>query len=306
MYPDPVTYMDLSPGLTWINERETVRQLKEAGEPKEVWTDDPILQQFRFCNVEREQDRVTKWVKENIRDPYADNENLWLMLLIARLINWPDTIQELIDEKVWPVDYPDFARMSKVLQSRKDRGDKVYTGAYMVRAESNRNVAWYDWSKQRYVCEKVFKLAYKSHPSLYSAGRSSVHLFTDALSSQYGIGPFIAYQVAVDLSWVEGWLLDAPDLNTWAALGPGTLRGLNRLSGRKPTQNRKFEQMLGELLHFQKVIQDAAALGGLDHPHLDNIRLSDVANCCCEVDKYLRVLNSEGRPRALYVEGRGY
>jgi hypothetical protein len=33
---------------------------------------------------------------------------------------------------------------------------------------------------------------------------------------------------------------------------------------------------------------------------------SDVPNILCETDKYLRVKNGEGKPRALYVPGRGY
>jgi hypothetical protein len=32
---------------------------------------------------------------------------------------------------------------------------------------------------------------------------------------------------------------------------------------------------------------------------------SDVPNILCETDKYLRVKNGEGKPRALYVAGRG-
>jgi hypothetical protein len=32
---------------------------------------------------------------------------------------------------------------------------------------------------------------------------------------------------------------------------------------------------------------------------------SDVPNILCETDKYLRVQRGEGKPRALYVHGRG-
>ena len=34
--------------------------------------------------------------------------------------------------------------------------------------------------------------------------------------------------------------------------------------------------------------------------------LSDVCSAMCEWDKYERVRNGEGRPRALWVPGRGY
>ena len=48
-------------------ERYLVRQRKLAGETQ--LTDDFAFQNYRFCNVHREHDRVTIWVKENIREP---------------------------------------------------------------------------------------------------------------------------------------------------------------------------------------------------------------------------------------------
>jgi hypothetical protein len=34
--------------------------------------------------------------------------------------------------------------------------------------------------------------------------------------------------------------------------------------------------------------------------------MRDIEHSLCETDKYLRVKNGEGRPRAKYVRGRGY
>jgi hypothetical protein len=74
----------------WVREREEIRLRKAGGHPSELWTSDSILSTYRFCNVRREDDRVTGWVRDYIRDPYADHPHLWLMLCIARQINWPD------------------------------------------------------------------------------------------------------------------------------------------------------------------------------------------------------------------------
>ena len=41
----------------------------------------------------------------------------------------------------------------------------------------------------------------------------------------------MAYQAVVDMRFTA-LLADAPDVATWAAAGPGTMRGLNRLHGR--------------------------------------------------------------------------
>ena len=46
-----------------------------------------------------------------------------------------------------------------------------------------------------------------------------------------GWGPFMAYQAVVDMRFTR-LLSGAADIATWAAAGPGTIRGLNRLHGR--------------------------------------------------------------------------
>ena len=45
---------------------------------------------------------------------------------------------------------------------------------------------------------------------------------------------------------------------------------------------------------------------GVILPWLQPMDLSDVANCCCEFDKYERVRLGQGEPRARYVPGRGH
>ena len=44
----------------FCREREAIRLRREAGEPRDNWTKDPVFQQGRFLNVFREDDRVTK------------------------------------------------------------------------------------------------------------------------------------------------------------------------------------------------------------------------------------------------------
>ena len=61
--------------LYWIKERESIRKKKEAGNPK-PWTDDPILQNYRFCNVRRMDDTVSQWLLKNWYEPYFDHPNM--------------------------------------------------------------------------------------------------------------------------------------------------------------------------------------------------------------------------------------
>jgi hypothetical protein len=269
-----------------------------------------ILQQYRFCNVFRELDRVTVWIDQNIRKPFANHPDLWLMLAIARTINWPDTLQRLIQASnsdelpCWP-SHPDFTPdyLSQALNAISEQGVKIYTGAYMIRAESDKTKPWYSWSKQSYIAKIVIG-------RLWEDRHHWRNMFHDQLEMQtiwrmlqdkhyIGWGPFMAYQVVVDLRHTR-YLRNAPDINTWAALGPGSRRGLNRLAGRPLDFNLSQEQGLHEMRYIWETQDRYRA------PWVPKIELSDIQNCLCETDKYLRVLNEEGRPRAKYVPGRGY
>jgi hypothetical protein len=83
---------DYTPLFYWVREREEIRKRKEMGLDPSSWTVDPILSTYRFCNVRREDDRGTVWIRKHIREPFAGHPHLWFMLCIARQINWPETL----------------------------------------------------------------------------------------------------------------------------------------------------------------------------------------------------------------------
>ena len=47
--------------IYWQKERERIRVQKEVLKQPPPWTDDPILQEFKFCQVFREDDRTTRF-----------------------------------------------------------------------------------------------------------------------------------------------------------------------------------------------------------------------------------------------------
>ena len=322
--------LDTAPLWNWVNERHAIYLRKEAaagnellqwpvnqevfteeymGLPTGVFTADPILKAYRFCNVFRELDRVTAWIKEHIRDPYADDRHLWLMLAIGRYINWPKTLQFLIaSDYPWPTSSifsP--SNLGRALDWWSKQGEKVYTGAYMIRAESNPKAEWYSWTKQQYVARIVIGRLWEDRHEWEAILEDQPEggLAMEAVWARFqhpryiGWGPFMAYQVCVDMRHTR-YLRGAPDINTWAAVGPGSRRGLNRLAGRDVNFNLSQDQGLDEM---RQIYEEQDRFRAPWVPHID---LSDIQNCCCEVDKYLRVKNGEGKPRAQYIPGRGY
>lgn len=284
----------------WVRERESIRQLKDAG-VRPPWTRDEVLRQFRFCNVRREDDRVTRWVRDNVRVPFAGHPNLWLMLCIARTINWPETLAALIsaarestDYVPWPVDDRfSTGALMQALGVRAASGFKVYTGAYTISAPPQKGA-----SKHAYVASRVVGDLWRDRATfadgdLWGRGLRAVHA---EIGRHCGWGDFMAYQAVVDMRFTR--LLErAPDVATWAAAGPGTLRGLNRVHGRPVDARLTQAQALDEVLAIYAVAERETGVA---------VDLSDVPNILCEVDKYLRVKLGQGSPRARYVFGRGH
>lgn len=279
--------------LHWVEEREAIRVRKERGDPF-PWTDDPILREWRFCCVRREDDRVTRWIRAEIREPFAEHDHLWFMLCAARAINWPDTLDELIRRDAWPTN-PFFNEqmLAGVLAQRAERGDKVFTGAYLITAPPTKGA-----SKAIFVGESTLGNLWRDRRRIQPAFEptSTLAYAHQVLTRYKGWGPFMAYQAIVDARFCDTLLAAAPDVGTWAAAGPGTIRGLNRLAGRPIDAPLTQERALDEMLPLRATIEGNTKIG---------IDLSDVPNILCETDKYLRVKNGEGTPRVRYVPGRG-
>lgn len=281
--------------LHWVRERENVR-LKRAEGAEAPWTPDEIISTYRFCNVRRKHDRVSQWIIGNIIKPYRKNPNLWVMLALARYINWPDTLQEIIDAGLWPTtENPKWRAIGDLIDARAARGEQTYTGAYMVRAESNPKAEWYRWGKGRYVCEIVIGRELWANreqivPALHKRWLATAWR---ALEGRYGWGSFMAGQVVADLTYAP-LLAKARDLHTWAPLGPGSMRGLNRLFGRELKQSISQGCAVEPMAYLREQI--VSTLGA----EFDDMTLHDVQNCLCEYDKWARVKNGEGKPRSLY------
>lgn len=270
--------------IYWIKERESIRIKKESGSFK-PWTDDAILQSYRFCNVHREDDKVTRWIKQYWRDPYSANPYVWFAMIVARLVNWPDTLGELAYPVPW-IPHLFVMRMNR----RQQQGEKLFTGAYMIHAD-----ATHGGTKAEYLAEGVLTPIWKDknllcqhfHPS------STLQYAFNALRKYRDMGEFMVGQVIADVKYTSR-LADVDDWWSWATPGPGSRRGLNRLLGRHPNEKWKKGEWEVEL---QKLIQVA-------QPQIEKtvgrLHAQDWQNTLCETDKYSRVLFGEGKPRSKY------
>ena len=281
---------------------------RKAGKPG-PWTADPVLRDGRFCNIFRELDTVTIWIDQNIRKPYAGHEHLWLMLALARYINWPDTLATLIEAPgAWP-SHEDFApeNVTEVLAAKASFGDKVYTGAYMIRAESDTAKEWYSWSKHRYIAEIVIGRLWEDRAAFVEVLEGKRQASLEQVWKLFqepryiGWGPFMAYEVVTDLRHTR-YLRHAPDIYTWANAGPGAIRGLNRLYGRNLEAKPRPEQTNREMydLRLDLCVVNDPGFRQTFGPVGPRFEMRDVEHSLCEFDKYERVRLGEGKMRTKY------
>lgn len=267
----------------WINEREKCRKGREKRLPK-PWSEDPILQSYRFCNVRREDDTVTRWIHNEwiaLNDGKVPKENMVLAMIVARTVNNIDTLKEI--GFPWTVNLEGwFGFARSVMKARRDRKEQVWTGAYLVSTNGH------SMDKIDYIIDKVWVPFAKTGRGPYDA--ETLQCYHKYLQHYDGLGSFMAGQVIADLKY-SSLLRNAPDHHTWAPIGPGSKRGLNRYFGRPLEKNIPEHQVLKELQGVQLQVQQRL---GLD------IAVHNIQNCFCEYDKYRRVQLGEGKPRSTY------
>lgn len=269
---DPIDRM-----VYWIREREAIRVKRERGIPR-PWTDDPILLNYRFCNVRRMDDRVSKWLVSNF---YIKRHPLIVVnTALARFLNLETTLEYIGFQHRWNTG-------NIIKKLRKYRGPKsdpkrtVFNSAYVVRGNDGDDKIE---SVVRYYCEPLTKNKLKIRDTMEETILS--------LKEYHGFGLFMAGQVVADLRWTTLKGDRFTDRMTWAPKGPGSERGINRIKERDVGTRISQEQFTEEL---NELISDLS-------PRLpliikSRIEAHDYQNCLCEFDKFERILWEQGQMR---------
>ncbi len=270
--------------IYWITERESIRKKKEAGLPA-PWSDNPVMQVTYFCNVNREDDKVTKWIRQNWTYP-CDTlgeecaEYYDFAMIVARIFNLPSTLEELQQ----PIEtYHWLEHAEEVFHDRKARGDNIWNGAYIISTNGKK------MDKASYCLILLEKLA-KSHKITHNC--STLKEAHQALMKVEGLASFLAAQVVADLKNTVGHPLNkAEDWFTFSAPGPGSLRGLSWF----------FEEKVSAKNYHAK-IKEAYEILEFELPEeiLEFLCFQNLQNCFCEYDKFMRVTNGTGRSKRKY------
>lgn len=296
-------YLDL---FWWfVYERHLIWKRRVALGIPPPWTNDPILQHERFTNVYRELDPGTQYVINHILEVDAPRPDKLFNVMLYRLMGRSETHAALGFEFLATFDP---SAMERSLKSLRGEGRPPFTGAYMVSAYSSMG------SSDK--IENIARLFAALHADFAHFFARVEHCPTAAdvhstLSSAYGFGNFLAYQVLVDLLYplrIYGHKSLLPfSHEDWASPGPGAQRGIKMLLA--PQSTRQSLDVMRLLRDRQQTEFERL---GLDFPYLEDgdgrpikISLANIQNCLCEFHKYIKIRDGTGRGRRKFAASSG-
>lgn len=319
----------------FCRERHSIYLRKEAGLPRQEWTEDPILEKYKFTNVYRELDRTTAWFSKHVRQPMRDLPHVLLATVVFRMFNRIQTGEAVFCQgdliaSGGPfgafADTGNTSYLKHAIKAACGSGPYV-TGAYIIssppgydKLDGMLKVVG-DFYKRR--CEKPHCGAQDwmcCAERLLSHTHSMEQVWNWLREFDY-LGNFHSYEIVTDLRHTR-LLADAPDKLTWCSPGPGARRGMNRILGRPldfKIKTHDLISLMGALLEgnawsyewWPKPWEDTGKLASGDYEFFTHDlrstasqwpawEMREVEHSLCEFDKYERVRRGEGRPRGVY------
>ena len=258
--------------IYWIKERYKVKQAKESGLPR-PWSLDKVFQTTYFCNVHREDDKVTVGIRQKFDPLYMEvaTQNM----IMARVVNKLESLFRL--GFPWTTFSPP---MWSAVMSRQG----AWGSAYIVSTNGRA------MPKHEYIGGLLQALWGQKDPVANATTLAQAHT---ALTGLQGLGSFMSAQVIADLKNTKGHhLQDALDWRSWCAHGPGSLRGMAWVNGVERVTPKEFYHCMPHL--HEEVTERLSGSG------IPDIHAQDLQNCLCEFDKYMRVSTGSGRSKRMY------
>lgn len=296
-------------------ERETIRIKRSRGDAR-PWTQDPILQAFRFCNVHREDDKVTQWFRVNVRDPLRDKPEVLLATAIFRWFNLIAVGEAVFVQKTVFEDGKtafemflktgDVSHIENAIYAYCGKGPYI-TGSYMVSSPPGfKKVPGLCHVIDKFNTEKrmvdrwpggevVFDWREMAAALLDTDGHFALEHVWRWLHQFSYQGDFNSFELVTDLRHTA-LLENAPDILTWANPGPGARRGLNVMYGRDYDKGVPKAQLIEEMRLLLKAAKKLWPKR-IEGVKTQTWEMRDVEHTLCETSKYMRVYSGGQQPR---------
>lgn len=253
------------------------------------WTSDPILNQYKFTNAYRAQDRVSQYlIKEVIYNKDAPNtpQEVLFRILLFKLFNKIET-WELLKERFGEITFEDykFKHYDELLTKTIDSGRRIYSAAYIMPSGQS----YFGYPKKHSNHLQLIELMLKKNVEKKLMDTKRMQSAFEIIKSFPGLGDFLAYQLLIDINYSP--LLNFSE-SEFVVPGPGAKGGISKCF--KSTGGLNHVDIIKLVTDRQE--QEFIRLG-LDFKNLWGrpLQLIDCQNLFCEVDKYARVKHPDIR-----------
>jgi hypothetical protein len=269
-------------------ERQRVFHHRAAGDPP-PWTSDRVLTRHKFTNVYRAADRVSQYLIRDViyagpQDPGELVFRILLFKIFNRIGTWELLSQSLGTLPAW--DGYSFAAYDQILSQAMRRGERVYSAAYII-----PNPPFGGPRKHANHLRLIEQAMAGGLPAAITAARDLREVYQTLLALP-SLGPFLAYQYAVDLAYSPATCADE---SQFVVAGPGALDGISKCftdtGGLSPAEIIAWMRDTSHD-HFGRLGLDFQDLWGRWPT------LIDWQNVFCEVSKYTRVTHPHVRGAA--------
>lgn len=296
----------------WIHERQEIWYKRNILKEPAPWTEDPILQSFRFTHPIRDIDTVTIYYRENLLPHVTEDEDSKINLLLNTMI-----FRIFVKPESWEcfgyLDYRDPQIYKKLdlaydaLVEEADRGVTVFTGAYMVNPMGYLKKIYPLGRTSKFPkIDNAFRLIYHLVDNIEMLYDTTVKQPNDIVEQMEvfksipGVGAFSAYEWACDLCLAErytGVKMVPWDDNSGTNVGPGAKKGIDVIFANRGNFNHTNAILFLASLapYFFKKFEYADTMKWPAEITEFNLRM--VEHSLCEFMKYIKTFNGTGRPR---------
>lgn len=299
----------------FVTERYKIHIRKDFLKQKAPWTNNPILSQYKFCNIRREHDRQSQYLIKNIStNPCLSLEDKIVNSFYFRAWNNWDTMKDLGGP--WPAKCLYSSQMKERVRSiyqqlaSEDPDRKWWSSAYN---QGGTKQAWRypdpneKINKEDDIPLRVFHIGpwLKEHNTVEKLlSASDQKAAFEAIKEIQGFADFLSYQIFVDLTYIEEFPFSE---NEFVVAGPGCKKGLNKLFDDYDglTHEEALFWLVNNIDEIFNEVHPPFWAGRLfvDLPQEDRFfSVMCLENCMCEFCKYIRTIEGNGRPRVKYQQ----
>lgn len=246
------------------------------------WTDDVIIQKYKFTNAYRASDRVSQYLIRNViyKDKDLSPEDQCFRIIFFKLFNKIETWEHVSNavEKITYSSY-NYEIYNDILMNRIADNKKIYSAAYIMPSGKS----YFGYARKHQNNLKLLEYMMESGlPKKIAMAKSLKDLY-EILINYPTVGSFLAYQFAIDINYSE--LCDFDEMS-FVVAGPGAKNGIRKCFG--DIGNRSCEDVIRYVAERQS---EEFEKRGLRFQNLfgRQLQLVDCQNLFCEIDKYARV-----------------